>query len=113
MLTRRTILLAATSCIAACIATSRLANAGPGAADDASALAFVSAIYNSYTSGNNITVIPLIGDEPCIAVQSMSGWPLKKPVHKAMIANVGAAARPSHRAMPGAALPPPAQVSTS
>jgi hypothetical protein len=30
MLTRRTILLAATSCIAACIATSRLANAGPG-----------------------------------------------------------------------------------
>jgi len=60
-----------------------------------------------------ISVIPLIGDEPCIAVQSMSGWPLKKPVHKAMIANVGAAARPSHRAMPGAALPPPAQVSTS
>jgi hypothetical protein len=43
----------------------------------------------------------------------MSGWPLKKPVHKAMIANVGAAARPSHRAMPGAALPSPAQVSTS
>ena len=30
----------------------RLANAGPGAADDASALAFVSAIYNSYTSGS-------------------------------------------------------------
>jgi len=52
MLTRRTISLAATSCIAACIATSRLANAGPGAADDASALAFVSAIYNSYTSGS-------------------------------------------------------------
>ena len=60
-----------------------------------------------------ITVIPLIGDELCIAMQGMSGWPLKKPVHKAMIANVGAAARPSHRAMPGAALPPPAQVSTS
>ena len=60
-----------------------------------------------------ITVIPLIGDELCIAMQSMSGWPLKKPVHKAMIANVGAAAGPSHRAMPGAALPPPAQVSTS
>jgi hypothetical protein len=38
--------------IAACIATSRLANAGPGAADDASALAFVSAIYNSYTSAS-------------------------------------------------------------
>jgi hypothetical protein len=31
-----------------------------------------------------ITVIPLIGDEPCIAMQSMSGWPLKKPVHSAM-----------------------------
>src|SRR5260370_18476426 len=60
-----------------------------------------------------ITVIPLIGDEPCIAMQSMSGWPLKKAVHNAMIANVGAAARPSHRVMPGAALPPPAQVSTS
>ena len=52
MLTRRTVLLAATSCIAACIATSRLAKAGPGAADAASALAFVSAIYNSYTSGS-------------------------------------------------------------
>ena len=52
MLTRRTVLLAATSCIAACIATSRLANAGPGAADDASALAFVSAIYNTYTTGS-------------------------------------------------------------
>src|SRR5947207_13980608 len=46
-------------------------------------------------------------------MQSMSGWPLKKAVHNAMIANVGAAARPSHRVMPGAALPPPAQVSTS
>jgi hypothetical protein len=60
-----------------------------------------------------ITVIPLIGDEPCIAMQSMSGWPLKKAFHQAMIANVGVAARPSDRAMPGAALPPPAQVSTS
>jgi hypothetical protein len=61
-----------------------------------------------------ITVIPLIGDEPCIAVQSMSGWPLKKPVHSAMIAKVGAAARPSQPAAPGAArLPPPQQVSTS
>jgi hypothetical protein len=45
-------LLAAVSCIAACITTSHLANAGPGAADDASALAFLSAIYNSYTSGS-------------------------------------------------------------
>jgi hypothetical protein len=60
-----------------------------------------------------ITVMPLIGDEPCMAMQSMSGWPLQRPFHKAMIANVGAAARPSHRAMPGAALPPSAQVSTS
>ena len=100
MLTRRTILLAASSCIAACIATSRLANAGPGAADDASALAFVSAIYNSYTSGNNITVIPLIGDEPCIAMQSISGWPLKRAVHNAMIANVGVAASDSQTAVP-------------
>jgi len=58
-----------------------------------------------------ITVIPLIGDELCIAMQSMSGWPLKKPVHKAMIAKVGAAARPSQPAAPVAALP--AQVSTS
>ena len=52
MPTRRAILLAAVSCIAACITTSHLANAGPGAADDASALAFLSAIYNSYTSGS-------------------------------------------------------------
>ena len=66
------------------------------------------ALINRY-----ITVIPLIGDEPCIAMQSMSGWPLKKAFHQAMIANVGVAARPSDRAMPGAALPPPAQVSTS
>ena len=60
-----------------------------------------------------ITVIPLIGGEPCIAMQSMSEWPLKNPVHKAIVANVGAAARPSHRATSGAALPPPARVSTS
>jgi len=52
MLTRRTILLAAASSVAACIATGRLANAGAGAADDASALAFVSAIYNTYTTGS-------------------------------------------------------------
>jgi hypothetical protein len=60
-----------------------------------------------------IIVIPLIGDEPCMAMQSMSGWPLKRPFHTAMIANVGAAARLSHRAMPGAALPLTARVSTS
>jgi hypothetical protein len=35
-----------------------------------------SALINGY-----ITVIPLIGGEPCIAMQSMSGWPLKNPVH--------------------------------
>jgi len=58
-----------------------------------------------------ITVIPFIGDEPCIAMQSMSGWPLKKPFHSAIIAKVGAAARPSQPAAPVAALP--AQVSTS
>ena len=60
-----------------------------------------------------ISVIPLIGDEPCIAMHSMSGWPLNKPVHSAMMANVGAAARPSQPAAPEAARPPPAQVSTS
>jgi hypothetical protein len=60
-----------------------------------------------------ITVIRLIGDEPCIAMQSMSGWPLNKPVHSAMMANVGAAARPSQLARPEAAPPPPARVSTS
>ena len=64
------------------------------------------ALINRY-----IIVIPLIGDEPCMAMQSMSGWPLKRPFHKAMIANVGAAARPSQPAAPVAALP--AQVSTS
>jgi hypothetical protein len=30
-------------------------------------------------------------------MQSMSGWSLKKPVHSAMSAKVGAAARPSGR----------------
>jgi hypothetical protein len=60
-----------------------------------------------------ISVIPLIGDEPCIAMQSMSGWPLNKPVHSAMMANVGAAARLSQPAAPEAARSPPAQVSTS
>jgi len=48
MLTRRTILLTAACSIAVCLTTSRFATAGPAAADDASALAFVSAIYNSY-----------------------------------------------------------------
>jgi hypothetical protein len=67
-----------------------------------------SALINRY-----ITVIPLIGGEPCIAMQSMSGWPLKNPVHKAMIANVGAAARPSQPATARAVWRPAAQVSTS
>jgi len=48
MLTRRTILLTAACSVAVCLSTSRFATAGPTAADDASALAFVSAIYNSY-----------------------------------------------------------------
>jgi hypothetical protein len=60
-----------------------------------------------------ITVIVLIGDDSCIAMQSMSGWPLKKSVHNAMMANVGAAAKPSQWARPGAPWPLPVQVSTS
>src|SRR5262249_33618158 len=60
-----------------------------------------------------ITVIPLIGNEPCIAVQSMSGWPVKKPVHSAMSAKVGAAVRLSQPPAPRGGWPPPAQVSTS
>jgi len=60
-----------------------------------------------------ITVIPLNGDVPCIAMQTMSGWPLKKAVHVAIKAKVGAAAKPSQPAAPGAAAPLPAQVSTS
>src|SRR5262245_14778792 len=52
MLTRRTILFAAACSIAACLTTNRFASAGPAASDDASALAFVSAIYKSYTTGN-------------------------------------------------------------
>ena len=52
MLTRRPILLTAACSIAACLTTSRFASAGAATADDASALAFVSAIYNSYTTGS-------------------------------------------------------------
>src|SRR4029453_8299702 len=65
------------------------------------------ALINTY-----ITVIPLTGDEPCIAIQSMSGWPVKKTVHSAMSVKVGAAARPSHTAKPAPAWPQPAQMST-
>jgi hypothetical protein len=53
-----------------------------------------------------ISVIPLIGDEPCIAMQRVSGWPLKKAVNSAMMANAGAAARQSQPDVPGAAWPP-------
>jgi hypothetical protein len=49
MLTRRIILHTTGYFIAVCITASRFASAGPAAADDASALAFISAIYNSYT----------------------------------------------------------------
>jgi hypothetical protein len=52
MLTRRIILLTTACSIVACLTTSRFASAGPAAADDASALAFVSAIYKSYTTGS-------------------------------------------------------------
>jgi len=52
MLTRRTISLAVACSIAACLIANRFASAAPAAADDASALAFVSAIYKSYTTGN-------------------------------------------------------------
>ena len=64
------------------------------------------ALINRY-----ITVIALIGAEACVAVQSMSGWLLKKADHSAMRAKVGAPARPSQEARPGAASPLPAQVS--
>src|SRR5437763_16297546 len=46
-------------------------------------------------------------------MQIMCAWPLNKIVHSAMMANVGAAARPSQPAAPEVARPPPAQVSTS
>ena len=51
MLNRRTFLFATACSIAPCLTTNRFASAGPAAADAASALAFVSAIYNSYTTG--------------------------------------------------------------
>ena len=60
-----------------------------------------------------ITVIPLIGAEACVAVQIMSGWLLKKADHSAMRAKVGAPARPSQEARPGAASPLPSQVLAS
>ena len=52
MLTRRIILHTTAYFIAVCLTTSRFATAGPAVADDASALAFISAIYNSYTTGS-------------------------------------------------------------
>ena len=52
MLTRRTILFLAACSIGARLTTSRFASADPAASDDTSALAFVSAIYKSYTTGS-------------------------------------------------------------
>src|SRR3974390_3030860 len=60
-----------------------------------------------------IIVISLIGDERCIAMQSISGWSLTKALHNARMVKVGAAARPSQKARLRAAWPFPAQVSTS
>lgn len=53
-----------------------------------------------------IKVIPLMGDEPPIAMQTAAGCALKRAVHNPMSANVGAAAKPSHPTTRGAALPP-------
>jgi hypothetical protein len=52
MPTRRASLLIAACSITACLSASCLASAGSAATDDASALAFISAIYNSYTTGS-------------------------------------------------------------
>lgn len=65
------------------------------------------ALINAY-----ISAIPFNGEAFCMPMQSMSGWPLNKPVHSAMMANVGAAARPGQPAAPEAVWPPPARVST-
>jgi len=46
-----------------------------------------------------ISVIPSIGDEPWAAMQSITGWLPKQPVHTAMAAKTGVAARansPAH-----------------
>jgi Protein of unknown function (DUF3828) len=51
MLIRSSILFVAACAIAASVTASRSATAGPAAADDASARAFVSAIYDSFTGG--------------------------------------------------------------
>src|SRR5262249_35879582 len=56
MRTRRTILLTAGCSMAACLAVGRFGSADPAAADDASALVFVSAIYKSYTTGRKAGV---------------------------------------------------------
>jgi hypothetical protein len=52
MLTRRIILHTSAYFIAACLTTNRLTSSGSAVADDASALAFIFAIYNSYTTGS-------------------------------------------------------------
>jgi hypothetical protein len=58
-----------------------------------------------------IGTIPLSGDASCAAEQSIAGEPLSRtPVSSAMMAKVGAAARHSQSAAPGAAaLPLPAE----
>src|SRR4029453_12915312 len=65
------------------------------------------ALINTY-----ITVIPLTGDEPCIAIQSMSGWPGKNRLHGPLGLRAGGGASRSHTAKPAAAWPHPAQMST-
>jgi hypothetical protein len=53
-----------------------------------------------------IGTIPLSGDAPCMAEQSISGVPPSADVSSAMIAKVGAAARDSQLAAPRAGLLP-------
>jgi hypothetical protein len=55
-----------------------------------------------------ITVISPSGSPSRIGMQSMSGRPPEEPVHSAMSAKVGVAARPSQTAGPEAVWPPPA-----
>src|SRR5689334_3830937 len=56
MLTRRTFFLTAAWGIAAAVIASCLAGAGQATPDNASALAFISAIYKTYTTGNKAGV---------------------------------------------------------
>ena len=56
MLMRRTLFLTVACGMAAAVFASRFASAGQAAPDDASALAFISAIYKTYTTGNKAGV---------------------------------------------------------